>query len=266
MRRLVLSVVVSLVTVASASGQSNAPPACPVTPAAMACPVGQRTGPAAYSLVRQHTQVQTLANGTQITTRMEVHEWHDSAGRTRTDNYVERDGQMQLQFSNIVDPVAHRMIQLHPIARVAAINGMLQPMMGGRFEQRPVDKAFNEAMQAEYKAQRQSRMENKNESLGKSTILGECAVGNRWTNAIPAGEMGNDAPLQTSGENWMAPTLGIQLKNVMDDPRTGHMVDEVTELHVGEPDASVFQPPADYQVFDLTREPAKPAAETTSLQ
>ncbi len=248
-----------------ASGQTNAPAACPVTPPASACPVGQRTGPVAFSLIRQRTQVQTLANGTQITTRTETHEWHDSAGRMRTDNYVERDGQMQLQIANIFDPVAHRNIQLHAIAHVAAINQMPQPMMGS-FKPRAVDKAFNEAMQPEYRARQQSRTEAKTESLGKSTIQGECAIGNRWSQMIPAGEQGNDAPIQTSSENWFAPQLGIQLKTVSDDPRMGHVVDEVTELHLGDPDPSVFQPPPDYQVFDLTREPAKPDTDATSLQ
>lgn len=266
MRLLVLLFGLGFVA-APTSGQTNAPAACPVNPAAAACPAAPRSSVAGYSAVRQQTVVQTLANGTQVTTRTEFHEWRDSAGRSRTDVYVERGGQMQLQMSNIFDPVAHRSIQLHPIAHVAAVNDM--PPMVGQFQQipqRPVDKAFNEAMQAEYRGQRPSGIENKNESLGKSTILGECAVGNRWTQTIPAGEEGNDAPIQTLSENWSAPRIGVTLKSVNDDPRTGHMVNEVTELHVGDPDASVFQPPADYQVFDLTREPAKPDAEASSLQ
>lgn len=265
MRLLVTLFGLGWMAVAGASGQADAPAACPVTPAAAACPAGPQTGPVAYSLVRRHTQVQTLANGVQVTTRMETREWRDSAGRTRTDNFVERDGQMELQVSNIYDPVAHRTIQLHPIAHVAAINQMMQPMHGP-FPQRPVDKAFNEAMQVEYRAQGQSQIESKNESLGKSTILGECATGFRNTSTIPAGTIGNDTDIQTSTENWFAPKIGLQLKNVVDDPRMGHMVDEVTELHVGDPDPSMFQPPADYQVFDLTREAAKPDAGASSLQ
>jgi hypothetical protein len=44
----------------------------------------------------------------------------------------------------------------------------------------------------------------------------------------------------------------------MDDPRTGHVVDEVTELHLEIPDPAMFEPPHAYRVFDLTRDPAKP--------
>jgi len=212
-----------------------------------------------YSLVRMNTQVQTLGNGVRITTRSEMREWHDAEGRTRTENRVERNGEMELQNVSITDPVARENIILHPKAQVAQLMRFLDPNTTA-YQPRPVDKAFNEAMKAEYQPQpqRTSQSENKNETLGMSVILGECAQGNRWTQVILAGELGNDGELRTTTESWNSLRLGIMLRSVMDDPRTGHLVNEVTELHLDPPDPALFQPPPEYQVFDLTRDPAKP--------
>jgi len=185
-----------------------------------------------------------------------MREWHDAEGRTRTEIRAERNGEMQLQNTFISDPVLRENIALYSKAQVAQVTRYPDPTLAGN-QQRPVDKAFQEAMKAEYQPQtrRAPQNENKQETLGTSVVLGECAQGNRWTQVVPAGEMGNDGEIRTVSENWFSPRLGIQLRTVVDDPRTGHLVNEVTELHVEAPDPSVFQAPPEYQVFDLTREP-----------
>lgn len=264
-----------LVGVTAASAQMTSD--CSVTPPAAVIPVSQgitvvtdgrfvsslnaaavpamNPGRVPYSLVRMNTQVQTLSNGVQITSRTETREWRDAEGRQRMEFRVERNGEMELQNISINDPVLRESIMLHPKAQVAQVTRFPDSTS---YQPRPVDKAFQEAMKPEYQPQQVTpSVENKNETLGTTAIAGECAQGTRYTQIIPADAMGNDGELRTVNESWMSPRLGIQLRIVNDDPRTGHMVNEVTELHLEAPDPALFQPPPEYHVFDLTRDPAK---------
>jgi hypothetical protein len=199
--------------------------------------------------------VQTLGNGTQVTTRTESHEWRDAQGRQRSEIWVQRNGETQLQNVSIFDPVLRRTISLHPRVQVADVNRLPEPTMR---QPRAVDEAYQKAMQPEYQQQGVSHAEFKSERLEPTVILGECAEGNRSTQIFPAGEIGNDAEIRVVAENWRSPRLGIQLRTVNDDPRTGRYVEEVTELHLEAPDSALFQVPPEYKVFDLTREPAQP--------
>jgi hypothetical protein len=267
MRLLACFLALGFVGAAVASAQT-APGSCSVATATMTVnrvvhPLGvggdaSRTPSfAPYSLVRVNTQLQTLSNGVQITTRQETREWRDAEGRTRVETWAEHSGQMELQSVSINDPVLRENIVLHPKVQVAQMTRYPQPTPTP-YQPRPVDKAFQEAIKAEYQGQPASQIENKNEPLEPTVIAGECAQGVRWTQIIPAGAMGNDAEIRTVSENWFSPRLGIPLRFVTDDPRSGHMVSEVTELHLEAPDPSLFQPPPEYQVFDLTRNPAQP--------
>lgn len=257
-----------LLAVVFASGLVGVMPACAQMGVAT-CPAVRRTvvtdlngkvtspGLVAYSLVRVRTTVQTLGNGTQITSRIETREWQDAQGRRRVESWIEHNGEMEFQNGSIFDPTLRESINLYPTAKVAQVTRF---SLGVPVQQRPVDEEFNKAMQAEYQARNSlhSNIELRSENLDARVMFGECVQGNRTTQTIPAGEIGNDAEIQTASENWWAPRLGISIRSTMDDPRMGHVVDEVTELHVEAPDPSVFQPPPDYKVFDLTRDPAQP--------
>jgi hypothetical protein len=47
------------------------------------------------------------------------------------------------------------------------------------------------------------------------------ARGHRFTATTPAGAIGNDLPLVKTEERWNAILMGITVKSVVDDPRTG---------------------------------------------
>jgi hypothetical protein len=87
-----------------------------------------------------------------------------------------------------------------------------------------------------------------NEDLGKDTIMGVDVYGQRTTVTTPAGAEGNDEPLVRTDESWMAPSLGMVLRSVSDDPRMGKSSREVVSLDLSPPDPALFQPPADYKV------------------
>jgi hypothetical protein len=86
------------------------------------------------------------------------------------------------------------------------------------------------------------------QELGTDVIQGVEVKGHRMTRTIPAGQIGNDRPIVTVNETWMAPSLGIVLRSVNDDPRSGRQVREATSLSLSDPDPAVFQPPEGYKV------------------
>jgi hypothetical protein len=46
----------------------------------------------------------------------------------------------------------------------------------------------------------------------------------------------------------MAPSLGLVLRSITDDPRMGKTDREAVRVDLSDPDPSIFQPPADYRV------------------
>jgi len=67
----------------------------------------------------------------------------------------------------------------------------------------------------------------KTESLGKQTIEGVQADGRRTTMTIPAGQMGNEQPIQIVTETWYSADLQTVVLSKHSDPRNG---DTVTKL------------------------------------
>jgi hypothetical protein len=89
------------------------------------------------------------------------------------------------------------------------------------------------------------------EDLGKQTFRGVEAQGHRNAWTIPARTIGNSNDLARTDEVWFstAPGLtGINVRQVYDDPQSGRMTRELVKFNQGEPDAALFQPPADYEV------------------
>jgi hypothetical protein len=84
--------------------------------------------------------------------------------------------------------------------------------------------------------------------LGSISIQGVEAHGQRITRTIAVGEAGNDQTIVRVEDNWMAPSLGLELRQTIEDPRIGKRTRELVNLTLEEPDPSLFQPPADYKV------------------
>lgn len=90
----------------------------------------------------------------------------------------------------------------------------------------------------------------KTEQLGRRTMAGLPADGTRNTFTVPAGQMGNEQPMQIVSEVWYSQDLQATVFSKHQDPRTGETVFRLTDISRSEPTASLFQPPADYQVID----------------
>src|SRR5262249_5839186 len=92
-----------------------------------------------------------------------------------------------------------------------------------------------------------------NESLGQKTINSVLADGTRVTRTIPAGRVGNQAPIQVTSERWYSSQLKLNLLVKNNDPQHGQNTTTVSNINVSEPDASLFQVPADYTVKETGR-------------
>jgi hypothetical protein len=92
------------------------------------------------------------------------------------------------------------------------------------------------------------RSRPKIDEIGTISIQGIEAHGRRITRTISVDEVGNDHTIVTVEENWMAPSLGFMVRESIDDPRIGKRTRELISLTLGEPDSPLFQPPPDYAV------------------
>jgi hypothetical protein len=92
------------------------------------------------------------------------------------------------------------------------------------------------------------------ESLGTQNIAGLETVGTREIMTIPSGAIGNDSPILARREYWYSQQLGLNLLSIRDDPRFGTQKFELSDVVLGEPDASLFAVPGGFKVIDLRRE------------
>jgi hypothetical protein len=90
--------------------------------------------------------------------------------------------------------------------------------------------------------------EVKMESLGRQTIEGVEADGQRVTVTIPAGKIGNERPIVTVSDRWFSPELRTIVFSKNIDPRMGETTYRLTNIDRSEPDPSLFQVPDDYTV------------------
>lgn len=86
--------------------------------------------------------------------------------------------------------------------------------------------------------------------LGGRDFSGLRAEGNQRSYTIPAGEIGNRAPIEVSSETWYSPELQVTVYHKRSDPRSGDVVYRLDKLKRGEPPAALFSVPSDYTVRD----------------
>jgi hypothetical protein len=86
------------------------------------------------------------------------------------------------------------------------------------------------------------------EQLGKQTIEGVEAEGTRTTVTIPAGEIGNERPIEIVSERWYSPELQLVVMTRHSDPRFGETTYKLTNINRSEPAKSLFEVPSDFTI------------------
>lgn len=88
------------------------------------------------------------------------------------------------------------------------------------------------------------------EQLGSKVIEGLSADGVRHTITIPAGQIGNEKPIEIVDEMWRSPELQITVQSMHNDPRMGATTYSLKSVSRAEPASTLFQVPPDYTVQD----------------
>jgi TonB family protein len=205
-------------------------------PACNNCPTPAVQHLQPYIAKTHSTNVQTRADGTTVTTVTEGQTWRDADGRVRGESIRTPPNGAPSHFNSIYDPVT-RIIMSWTVGdpsadKIVGVHRLPQPAS----QPTPIS------------PQTAPRYPPKSESLPPQTILGFNVPGTRNTYTIPAGHQGNDHDVTITTEYWYAPSLGIQLRNITDDPINGKTTTEVTDIQFVDPDPALFQPPDGYQL------------------
>jgi hypothetical protein len=206
-----------------------------------------------YNATVTTTQEKELADGSVVRSSVTTHQARDSAGRTRTES--------SLECQPGSDGVSHRVFHI----------GVYDPTTGTSMIWTPDDPAkvlrvLHEsrlppvAKPVLAKPDTNTRHDAKvgrgcpcfpvfrTEDLGNRSIAGVIADGTRLTNKIPAGVGGKGQPSKNVREIWVARGLGLWMLRIEENPIKGRTTTEVVDLNQGEPDASLFTPPAGYKL------------------
>ena len=212
--------------------------------------------------------IQWLSDGNRIVQRSTARVFRDSEGRIRR----EEDRPSGTPMVSITDPVAGVSFSLDSERRVAlqtpnnaAVHvmeafrksqaGIVTRLPPGALEK--VEKAAQEvedrlvkgwtahyepSMVAVYVASDRVIIEK----LPARDIEGVRAEGVRRTTTIPAGEIGNDLPIEIVSEEWFSPELQVLVLTERKDPRLGTSTYKVVNINRSEPAAYLFEVPSDY--------------------
>lgn len=204
--------------------------------------------------------VQSLADGNRIVRKTVTRIFRDSDGRVRRETLA-ADG-TTVESITIVDPVLRNSVTLNPETKTAYGETKKLTMVTGRGMATfgPRDAELNAAFadrQTELRkqvetlvaklrdAKKESTRTNR-QDLGQRTLEGVAARGTRTTTVIPAGEIGNEQPIQIISEEWYSPELQILMLTKHSDPRSGETTYTLANVTRAEPARSLFEIPGDY--------------------
>ncbi len=92
------------------------------------------------------------------------------------------------------------------------------------------------------------------ENLGEQTILGFRANGTRVITTLPAGQIGNDRPIDIISEQWFSPDLELVMRSMHRDPWAGEFTTTVTKVSRGDQPNALFEVPEPYKIIDAAAE------------
>jgi hypothetical protein len=202
-----------------------------------------------FSAVLTTETTQTLADGTTIRKQFKAPIYRDSAGRIRYESYApmypEAEASETPSMIQILDPVGGVTYYLMPQHATATRQYLGDPGRnngGNQQAQRaPAQSSTSKPMQ-------DMSSQIVDEKLDPQEIEGLLATGVRQTRTIPAGAEGNDRPIVITTETWRSSVMQITLVQKRADPRTGDSEMRMTDLKQEEPDALLFQVPAEYKI------------------
>jgi hypothetical protein len=230
--------------------------------------MGEPVENAPYSAEIVNEVTQELADGNRIERRTTGAVARDGRGRVRREHQLAAIGPVvpegDVRMVTISDPVARVHYSLDPVRKVAMRS---RPPRKVRADGRGIagPMIFNKRVGPEIALDvldGPKPPDVRTEHLGTKEYEGVRADGTRTTATMAAGAIGNLRPIEIVSERWYAPELGVVVFSRRADPRLGETIYRLTNIMRAEPDASLFQVPADYRREDLRPLPFEPPAES----
>jgi hypothetical protein len=79
-------------------------------------------------------------------------------------------------------------------------------------------------------------------------IEGFQVTGKRYTHTIEAGKIGNDKPIVSVNETCFSDDVKETLLRRSESPQSGQHIRKLVNIHLGDPDPSLFALPPDYRI------------------
>src|SRR5712672_4831585 len=214
-----------------------------------------------YTATATTESTQVLADGNRIVNKTSSFVARDSQGRTRRETDLHRIGTMQVDSPKTIfinDPASHTQYIFSPGGEATKVirsesswkeKPQIIELRTAR-ERRVKDKVFVTTQGVrEIQQSKESNEQIKHEDLGTQTIEGVSAQGKRETVTIPAGQIGNERPIEIVTETWFSPELHTMVMKKSSDPRSGETTYRLTQIKRGEPDPALFQTPEGFKVI-----------------
>lgn len=229
---------------------------------------------APYSATVTNESIQTLADGNRIVQSFSGTIARDSQGRIRQDAPLPtignlaptnaphivfiRDPVAQASYTlDLTDKTAQKVAQPPPLpgnsGAAAGPGPVVIQMQGVAGPNGPVPVPPGTpptALFVQKAVVGDGKNQETSEDLGSQTMQGVSVNGMRTTRTIPAGQIGNDKPIQIVTEVWTSPDLQTIVYSKRTDPRMGEQTFQLTDIQRGEPDPSLFTVPSDFKVLD----------------
>jgi hypothetical protein len=219
-----------------------------------------------YSAETSTETVQTLGDGNRIVNRTVSKIYRDSQGRTRREQTFgnvdpSNSGPHEVKIfiddpvsgsSYVVDPGEKSVRQLQRTRKILdeqnAERGEVQPSGGAHVMVKVLDEEARNGMPRLALPQLDEKRAIVKEDLGKRSVEGVECTGTQQTITIPAGEVGNERPIQIVTETWFAPAIDAVVQSSTNDPRFGQTTYQLHNVQLSSPQHDLFTPPADYRI------------------
>lgn len=211
-----------------------------------------------YTATEVTETTQTLSDGNKIVNKTSGTVARDSQGRVRREMSVGRIGAAGANHKMlfISDPTAHHQEMTDTGGSAAMVihttgdsNDEPQIITFNGAGSTIVNKQVIVKKRKDSSSAESNEKQVKHEDLGTQTVAGVSAQGKRDTVTIPAGEIGNEKPIEVVSETWYSTDLHATVMRKHSDPRVGDTVFQLTDIKRAEPDPALFQMPDGVKVM-----------------
>jgi hypothetical protein len=224
-----------------------------------------RGAPYSAEAVTEHTQ--TLGDGNRIHRTTTAKVFRDSQGRTRREQSLDMLGPWVAAETKTItwinDPVTGDSYVLNDAEKTATKSSVVAadklqirrdvlPALPAPPPPGPdvAELGVGSTVMFAKRAAPGAPPDSKTESLGSQVIEGVRVDGTRTTTVIPAGQIGNDRPIEIVTETWFSPDLQTTVLSKRLDPIGGDTIFKLTNIIRDEPNHTLFEIPPGYTVKD----------------